>query len=202
MNNVTVEESILVQAPVEKVFDFTQDWSRRADWDKAVVSAEPVDGSAERAFRVRGQGGLRFLARYKLFRRPEATSLSMEQTFSLMIQGGGGSWRYEPMDGGTRWTQVNTLQLGGGLFGWLLAPVIKAKLSESTRAPRRFWRRADSAMDPARGASATSTAAPRETAPSLIQPMISRVVPPRESYTMRMRFMLLPCSRSNVDHSP
>jgi uncharacterized protein YndB with AHSA1/START domain len=120
--NVTVKESILIAAPPEKVWDYTQDWSRRTEWDPAILAAEMLPGE-ERVVRVKGGGGASFTVRYKLNDRPRRTSLAMTDSTSRMITGGGGSWAYEASEGGTLFTQQNTLTLGGFPATLLAAPV-------------------------------------------------------------------------------
>ena len=51
-----------------------------------------------------------------------------------MICGGGGSWQYEPVDGGTQWQQTNTLELKPPCLMRLLGPWIERSLRDSNRA--------------------------------------------------------------------
>ena len=127
--NVTVRESIHIRAAPEQVWDFTQDWTRRASWDPAVRSAELLPGP-ERQVRVETASG-RFLVRYKLFDRPHRTSLAMTESTSRLLGGGGGSWEYRAEANGTRFTQQNTLVLRGP--GGLFAPLIRWQLRRLTR---------------------------------------------------------------------
>src|SRR5438552_7523247 len=98
--NVTVKESIDIAAPPEAVWDYTQDWTRRTEWDPAIVAAEVLPGEP-RVVRVRGLGGGGFMIRYKLQERPVRTSLAMTDSTSRIVTGGGGSWSYEAREGGT-----------------------------------------------------------------------------------------------------
>ncbi|MBI5364961.1 MAG: SRPBCC family protein [Planctomycetes bacterium] len=55
-SNVTVIQSIYVNAPPERVFDATEDWAKRAEWDATVLAAEmlePADAAAQRGPLVR-----------------------------------------------------------------------------------------------------------------------------------------------------
>jgi hypothetical protein len=130
--NVTVEETVTISKPREKVFEFTQDWSRRQEWDESVVAAVPLPGE-ERAYRVRGAAGVSFEARYKLFRAPERTSLAMEKVVPEIFTGGGGSWDYAAEGRDTRWTQTNTLTLSDGLVSRIIAPIMRWQLRAATR---------------------------------------------------------------------
>lgn len=136
--SVTVTESIHVAAPCERVFDATQDWTRRAEWDRTILEVEIVeraDAAAHRGplVRVRAQGGLEALFRYKRFERPRGTTLAMEVLCSSWFEGGGGAWSYEAADGGTRWTQTNALTLRPGLVRALFTPLVRWTLRASTR---------------------------------------------------------------------
>lgn len=130
--NVTVEESIKIEAPPRKVFDFTQDWSKRAQWDHTVVSFVTLDGP-ERGYRVKASGGLRFVVRYKLYRAPERTSLAISEINWPMFTGGGGSWEYAADGAGTVFTQRNTLSMPDTMLARLCAPLLKLQLSSDAR---------------------------------------------------------------------
>lgn len=135
---VTVTESIHLAAPPERVFDVTQDYARRASWDASIRSVEvlePADAAAKRGplVRVHAQGGLEALFRYKRYDRPRGTSLAMEDVRSPWIAGGGGAWTYEAVEGGTLFTQTNTLVLKPGFLSGCLAPFVRWSLRSSTR---------------------------------------------------------------------
>jgi hypothetical protein len=134
MPNISVSETLFVAAAPERVFDFTQDYGRRAEWDSAILGAEVLHEAPQRTVRIRGPAGLRALLVYKLFDRPRMTSLEMrdiERGFG--VTGGGGSWRYEPAEGGTLWTQNNTLVVRSRGLHWLLAPGMRWHLRRITR---------------------------------------------------------------------
>jgi len=40
--NVTVKESIWIAAPIEAVWDYTQDYAHRREWDDSILEAEVV----------------------------------------------------------------------------------------------------------------------------------------------------------------
>ena len=119
---VTATGSIFVGKPPEVVWDFTQDYSRRPKWE---------DGATPRV-RVRCAGGLRAVFQYRLFDRPRQTSVAMEDVTSFLIEGGGGSWSYEAKDGGTLWTQTNSLTLRPTWWSPLFRPLVARQLRSST----------------------------------------------------------------------
>jgi hypothetical protein len=134
MANITVRVALDITAPPERVWDFSQDWSRRSQWDATVISAEAIEGrDGAPAYRVIGAGGLKFVARYKLYEKPRRTSLEMAESNSSIVTGGGGSWAYESKGDQTIWTQTNTLTLRNGLIGWLLTPLVRWRLGYETR---------------------------------------------------------------------
>jgi hypothetical protein len=148
--NITVVHTIRVAAPVEMVFDLSQDWKLRHTWDRSVVSVEAL-AEEERAYRVTGRFRLVFEARYKLFRPHERTSLVMSASTWKVFTGGGGGWDYKKDGDGTLWTQTNTVTLEDGLLGSFLAPFFWLGVTFGTRASmRRFKGLVESVMDEAK----------------------------------------------------
>jgi uncharacterized protein YndB with AHSA1/START domain len=129
--NVTVKESVHIRATPETVWDYTQDWTRRTEWDPAILAAEVLPGN-ERTIRARTSGGT-FLVRYKLFDRPRRTSLAMTESTSSIVTAGGGSWDYAFEEDGTRFTQQNTLVIRSPTLAWLLGWLFAWLLRRSTR---------------------------------------------------------------------
>jgi len=133
---VTVTESIEIARPPEAVWDYTQDYGRRAEWDVGVRTAQLLSDEPRRArLELAGLGPVTL--EYRLFRRPERTSLAFTDVPAGWIVGGGGSWDYDLVPAGTRWTQTNTLVLRPGIRSRLLAPLIRIRLVASTRSSLR-----------------------------------------------------------------
>ncbi|HEX5014776.1 MAG TPA: SRPBCC family protein [Candidatus Limnocylindrales bacterium] len=129
---VTVTESIWIDRSPEVVFDYTQDYGRRTEWDAGVSSAKLVASDPRTArVRVRNLGAM--TVRYRLDRRPERTSAAFSDVDSAWVSGGGGSWQYEPENGGTRWQQTNSLEVKRPWLGWLIGPLLEQGLRRSTR---------------------------------------------------------------------
>ena len=150
MNKVTVQVSVVVRSSPDKVWDYTQDWRRRREWDAAVSEVLKIFPGPPPRICARFAGGAVFNVEYKLYDRPHKTSLVMTpadaRTGAGWLTGGGGSWRYEAGPGSTEWVQTNTLVLRDHwLLRWL-RPVISAALRWSTRrAMSRAKRRIESA---------------------------------------------------------
>lgn len=116
---------MVVAAPPERVWDFTQDYGQRSLWDKSVKSAEIIEKEPFVKVRIYGSDGSRLVFEYKLFERPNRTTLHMEVEQSSFFEKGGGSWTYESVDGGTLWTQVNSVQLRDRWWLQVLRPMIR-----------------------------------------------------------------------------
>jgi hypothetical protein len=142
---VTVTEAIWVARPRETVFDFTQDYARRPDWD-AGITAATVLRDEPRAVRVSIRGLGDATVEYRLFRRPERTSAAFVDVDSPWIMGGGGSWDYRPVDGGTMWEQTNSFELKRPALLGFLAPFFERSLC---RAMRRAMAEAKRTMESA-----------------------------------------------------
>jgi len=129
---VSVTESIWVDRSPEDVFDYTQDFARRTEWDGGIAKAKLVETEPRTArVQVRNLGSMTVV--YRLDRRPERTSAAFSNVDSAWVTGGGGSWQYEPEDGGTRWQQTNSLELKRPWLGWLIGPLLERGLRRSTR---------------------------------------------------------------------
>jgi uncharacterized protein YndB with AHSA1/START domain len=140
MEKIHVEVTVEIAAPPDAVWDYTQDYAHRTAWDRTIHEARVEAEHPERIVWVRGAGFVcRF--RYKLFDRPHRTSLAMVDLRSLLFAGGGGSWSYEPVPGGTRWTQIGTLVFRNRLVAFFLAPLVRWMLERSTRTAMQVAKR-------------------------------------------------------------
>jgi hypothetical protein len=119
---LTISHSIFIARPRQDVWDFTQDYSKRQSWDSAVLNARVINTESPRKIKLSMRGGTTMTFVYKLDDRPRKTSLATEDVHSSIIHSGGGSWNYEEVHGGTRWTQTNTLLLRDRFFTPFLAP--------------------------------------------------------------------------------
>ena len=129
---VTASHTIHVDRTPEAVFDYTQDYRTRSIWDGTVKEAEVIS-EEPRVVKLLLSGIGSATLRYQLFRRGERTSAAFEADRSRLFLGGGGSWSYLPGDGGTDWTQTNTLELKGGLLARLVAPILRRNMATLTR---------------------------------------------------------------------
>lgn len=130
---VTVTESVFVRCTPEVLWDYTQDYAHRCEWDASVREVNVLATQPVPRVRVDCAGGVRAVFQYKQFDRPVRTSLAMEDVESAWIEGGGGSWSYERQGEGTLWTQTNSLRIRPGGWRTLLAPLVRAQLRRTTR---------------------------------------------------------------------
>jgi hypothetical protein len=126
---VTATETVHVERAPDQVFDYTQDYATRSVWDASVLEAVVTSDDPRRvSLKVDGIGDM--VLEYKLFRRGDRTSAAFTEVKSPYFVGGGGSWSYEARDGGTDWTQTNTLEFKSSLVGRLLGPIVRRRLSK------------------------------------------------------------------------
>lgn len=127
MKNTTIHirQSLFIRRPPETVWDFTQDYAVRGTWDPSVLHAEVLETVPKRLVRLKMKGRTVAVFQYKLDERPRRTTLAIIEIQSPIFLGGGGSWQYEAQDGGTLWTQSNTLVLKPLPWLVLLQPLLK-----------------------------------------------------------------------------
>lgn len=130
-NIITIKESIFIAQSPEVVYDFTQDYSKRPLWDSLVKKAT-VTETKPRVVKMVAKDGSTMTVRYKQEDRPHKTSLAMTDVVSPMMDSGGGSWQYEAQDGGTLWTQVNTIILKDAIWAKLMIPVASKYFKDKT----------------------------------------------------------------------
>ena len=129
---ITVRKAIMIRRTIEDVWDFTQDYPRRSTWDRSIRAADLIKSDPPRIASVVGRGNWRATFRYKLDDRPNKSSLVMEDVSSSLFLGGGGSWKYEFIDGVTIWEQTNTLVLKPGPVTRIFRPLIAAVFKKQT----------------------------------------------------------------------
>jgi ribosome-associated toxin RatA of RatAB toxin-antitoxin module len=100
-----IEESIVIQASRERVFDFTQDYSTRLRWDSFLKKAELLDAAGAAGKGVQAwcvaRNGIGMVTEYVTFNRPEVTAIKMTRG-PFLFKSFAGSWRFRPQgEGGT-----------------------------------------------------------------------------------------------------
>jgi len=140
-HSIDIEENILIRRPCDAVWDFTQDFSRRNQWDSSVIQAEVIQDTPRRQVKVIGRG-FRCTFEYKAEQRPRHTSVIMRDVASRLVSGGGGSWRYEPRDDGCLWTQTMRIDLKPSwvyrLFARPIGRMMRRQLRKSMQCARNL----------------------------------------------------------------
>jgi polyketide cyclase/dehydrase/lipid transport protein len=139
--NVTITEELFIARPPEVVWDYTQDYARRPEWDRSILAASVLENGPRPRIRVRAAGGLRGVFQYKLFERPRRTSVELTEVESALISGGGGSWSYDASGAGTQWTQTNALRFKSRFAYWMFGPLVRWSMRRATRSAMRAAKR-------------------------------------------------------------
>jgi ribosome-associated toxin RatA of RatAB toxin-antitoxin module len=97
MQRIKFSESILIGDSPETVFDFTQDYSKRLQWDTFLIQADLLDGAPHADKGVQAycvsKNRLGMTTEYITFQRPRGTAIKMTQgpyLFKEFL----GSWRF------------------------------------------------------------------------------------------------------------
>lgn len=93
----TVERSIDIPAPATWLFDLTQDYSRRLDWDPFLSKAELHGDEADvgvRAWCVSKFPPMGMETEYVSFQRPEVVAMKMTKG-PFLLRKFAGSWRFD-----------------------------------------------------------------------------------------------------------
>lgn len=100
MSAIKFSESIIIDQTSEKIFDFTQDYTKRLSWDTFLKRAELIDGATKADKRVKAycvaKNGIGMETEYVTFNRPKVTAIKMTKgpyMFSSFL----GSWTYKEL---------------------------------------------------------------------------------------------------------
>jgi hypothetical protein len=135
--NIKVNEEIFINRPPEVVWDYTQDFSKRLEWDKYLIKTTVLQENPK-TVTIKGKGNFEATLVYKLNDRPNKTTLVFTEIKSPLIEGGGGSWRYEKKDNGTLWTQMGSCTLKNGFMSKLMIPLVRAMLRYNMRSAMKL----------------------------------------------------------------
>ena len=101
MNTIKFTEKIVVKEVSEKVFDFTQDYSKRVIWDTFLKKAYLIEGAKNADKGVKAycvaKNGLGMTTEYITFNRPDVTAIKMTKgpwLFKSFL----GSWGFKKLD--------------------------------------------------------------------------------------------------------
>jgi ribosome-associated toxin RatA of RatAB toxin-antitoxin module len=144
------KQSIEVAAGPVALFDLTQDYSRRLDWDPFLREARLVDGAERPGVGVRAwcvaRGGLGMETRYVSFNPPGACAVEMTRG-PWFFRSFSGSWRFDPI--GPDRTRVTFTYSLVGRPGLLTGPLRLVFAAETRRRLAALKRFVEAAVRPA-----------------------------------------------------
>jgi ribosome-associated toxin RatA of RatAB toxin-antitoxin module len=142
---VTFDESIEIDAGPAELFDLSQDYDHRLEWDPFLRSASLV-GAREAGVGVRAlcvsRSGWAMETEYVSFNPPRATAVKMTRG-PWFLAGFAGSWRFEEIGPGrTRVGFRYSLEARPRALAWLLNPILARSFARDTRARLRALKEA------------------------------------------------------------
>lgn len=134
---MTFQQSIEIAAPAATLFDLTQDYSRRLEWDPFLRSAELVHGATAAGVGVRAfcvaHNGFGMETEYVTFTPPRATAITMTHG-PWFISKFAGSWRFDQITPEkTRVSFRYHLQGRPRWLAWLLTPLLQRLFARDTQ---------------------------------------------------------------------
>jgi ribosome-associated toxin RatA of RatAB toxin-antitoxin module len=125
-----VRLSIDIGASAARLFDLTQDYGRRLEWDPFLTSAELLDGATEAGVgvvaRCRGRIGGVMDAEYVSYEPPRVAAIRMTGP-PWFLESFAGSWRFVPLtEASTRVEFAYTLKARPRPLEWLFTPIVSA----------------------------------------------------------------------------
>jgi ribosome-associated toxin RatA of RatAB toxin-antitoxin module len=124
-----VEDTILIRAPQEALFDLSQDYALRLEWDPFLREMRFLDGASAPAVGVRvwvrAWNGLTMTVEYVSVVRPEVVAMKMVQG-PFFFRRFAGSWRFETHDSdAVAVTFRYVFETRIRWLAWLVDPVIR-----------------------------------------------------------------------------
>ena len=127
----------MLPAPAHVLFDLTQDYARRAEWDPFPESYEFHEGVTHPQIgvhvTVRARNGFSMRVEYVTFDRPHAAAIKMVAG-PWFIHRFAGTWHFtSEANKFTRVTFKYNVVAGPTIVGWLLQPFIERSFSRHTK---------------------------------------------------------------------
>ena len=126
---MTFEQSILIDADAAALFELSQDYTRRLDWDPFLRSAELLNGAALPAVGVRAlcvdRKGTAMETEYVSYNPPRTVAVKITRG-PWFLESFAGSWRFEPVGPGqTRVCFCYSLAARPRWLSWVLSPILR-----------------------------------------------------------------------------
>lgn len=136
-NTINIQHTVFINKPCSVVWDYTQNYDNRHKWDGTVLQASVLEIQPHRVVRLQLKGNTIMTLHYKLDEAPHKTSLVAREVQSPIIESAGGSWHYTEHNGGTMWSQQNTVVLKNTFTNRLLLPFLKRMFTAQTKSGMR-----------------------------------------------------------------
>ncbi len=134
---MTFEQSIVIAASPAELFDLSQDYGRRLEWDPFLKSAQLMGGAKAAGVGVRAycvaRSGLGMETEYVSFQPPRVTAVKMTRG-PWIIARFAGAWHFDEIaPGQTRVGFRYHLQARPRWLSWLLTPILARVFARDTR---------------------------------------------------------------------
>jgi hypothetical protein len=134
---MTFEQSTTIRASPDELFNFTQDYARRLEWDPFLKSAQLMDGATAARVGARAhciaRTGWGMETEYVSFNPPRACAINMTRG-PWFLAAFAGSWRFEETSAGeTRVSFRYHLRTSPQWLSWLVRPVVVWTFERDTR---------------------------------------------------------------------
>lgn len=148
--------SALVARPVAKLFDLSQDYSRRLEWDTYLSEARLVGGATQAAVGVesccKSRSGAVMVSRYISFSPPTHAAVEMVSG-PMLFQQFGGTWRFRSTSADV--TEVRFIY-NFKVRAWALRPILepliaalyRRNMARRIEAFKQWAENVDRAFDP------------------------------------------------------
>jgi len=104
--SIKITQSIQIKSSPEIVFDYTQNYKNRLQWDTFLIEARLVDGATESAKGVKAwcvaHNGIGMETEYVSFNRPKVTAVKMTKG-PYLFKNFAGSWQFDRRGEGSTW---------------------------------------------------------------------------------------------------
>ncbi|MBV4357462.1 type II toxin-antitoxin system RatA family toxin [Pinibacter aurantiacus] len=98
MEQIKFTETILINEKVDAVFDYTQDYNSRLNWDTFLKKAELIEGAKQAGKGVKAhcvaKNGLGMVTEYVTYNRPRVTAIKMTKG-PYLFKSFFGSWTFK-----------------------------------------------------------------------------------------------------------
>ena len=131
------EHSIVIDAPAAALFELSQDYNRRLEWDPFLRSAELLHGAIEAGVGVRAlcvdRKGTAMETEYVSFNPPRAVAVKMTRG-PWFLESFAGSWRFEELKPAqTRVAFCYSLSPRPWWLSWLMSRILARVFARDTR---------------------------------------------------------------------